>query len=330
MIIIRKIVKILFWSFIVWLFVRTFLFQTFLIPSASMHGTLFEGDYIVINKLAYGARLPITPLSFNIGGNTKYLDWIQLPYWRLFGYDGIDRNDVIAFNYSLTDEMPVDIQEEYIKRCMALPGDTLQIENGKVYINGQMDEPANIYKNYNVISDKIIDSTLLMRLNILENKGRQDKTYNLCMSAAEADSLYKLSYIKSITIQPYAKSYYNPNVFPNYPAGYQWNPDFFGPLYVPKKGDSITITKINLPLYQKILERFEGAMIAFKKDSVFINNSSLYYTFKQNYYFVMGDNRYNSIDSRHWGFIPESHIIGKASFVIHSSVKSNRNFLLVK
>ncbi|MEO6303229.1 MAG: signal peptidase I [Bacteroidia bacterium] len=330
MIILRKIIKILFWAFIVWLFVRTFFFQTFLIPSSSMHGTLFEGDYVVINKLAYGARMPNTPLSIHVGGQKKFLDWIQLPYLRFFGYDNINRNDVIAFNYSLTDELPIDIREEYIKRCVAVAGDTLKIINGKVYVNSILDEPITIYKNYSVVSDQTIDTNTLQRLNILKNSSTENKKYNFFMSSAQADSLYKLSYIKSITVQPFSKEYYHPSVFPNY-SFVKWNYDFFGPLYIPHEGDSILLDKNNLAVYQRIIERFEGAKITFKDENVFVNDKiSAYYTFAQNYYFVIGDNRYNSIDSRNWGFIPESHIIGKAAFVLHSSQNSGRNFLKVK
>ncbi len=295
-----------------------------------MHGTLFEGDYVVINKLAYGARLPITPLSIRFGGQKKFVDWIQLPYMRVLGFSEIKRNDVIAFNYALTDDEPIDLREEYIKRCVALPGDTLQIANSKVYVNSVLNEPALIYKNYKVISDRAIDTLLLKRLNIFQNSSTTDHlNYSFFMSAANADSLYKLSYIKSITLQPYSKEYYHPSVFPNFGA-LPWNYDFFGPLYIPREGDSILLNKNNLAIYQRIIERFEAGKISFKNENVLIDDKiTNYYIFKQNYYFVMGDNRYNSTDSRNWGFIPESHIIGRASFILYSKQTSGRNFLRI-
>ncbi len=294
-----------------------------------MHGTLFEGDYVVINKLAYGARLPITPLSLQLGGEKRYLDWIQIPYLRFFGFSDIKRNDVIAFNYALTDDMPIDLREEYIKRCVALPGDTLQITGGKVYVNSVMDEPPFIYKNYSIKSERAIDTLLLKRLRIMAGPSADQSNYNFFMSAVQADSLYKLKYISSITLQPYSKEYYHPAVFPNYGA-LHWNYDFFGPLYIPREGDSILLDKINVSIYQRIIERFEEEKFSFKNDTAFINDkATLYYTFKNNYYFVIGDNRYNSTDSRNWGFIPESHIIGRADLILYSSQSSDRSFLKI-
>lgn len=292
-----------------------------------MHGTLYEGDYVVINKLAYGARLPITPLSIN----KKFVDWVSLPYLRVFGFSDIERNDVIAFNYSLTDELPIDMREEYIKRCVALPGDSLKIINGKVYVNTALDEPVFIYKNYTVQSDKAIDADVLQRLKIAENITTTDnKNYSFFMSAAQADSLYKLPYIKSINLQPLSKDDYHPSVFPNY-AELRWNVDFFGPLYIPREGDSILLDKNNIAIYQRIIERFEEGKFSFKNNTILINDKICkYYKFTQNYYFVMGDNRYNSIDSRNWGFIPESHIIGRADLILYSSQTSGRNFSLIK
>lgn len=321
----NKVFKLLFISFLIWMFVRTFLFQTYRIPSSSMHGSLFEGDYVVINKLAYGARLPLTPLSYQ----KNYVDWISLPYIRLFGFSDIERNDVIAFNYSLTDELPIDLRQEYIKRCVGLPGDTLRIINGVVSAGSSTIEPPTVYNPYSVITNSKLDSSTLINLNIVPDGASENNKYYLYMGIEQAAALLKSGNVKSLIPEHYNKEQYNPAIFPNYP-NFKWNLDHFGPLYIPRESDSVALTKDNLLLYQRIISRFENVLLSFKGDSVFVDNKlSNYYTFKNNYYFLMGDNRHNSIDCRNWGFIPESHIIGKASLIL-SSPKKGKSFTFIK
>ncbi len=311
----RKLIKYIFLSFLVIVLLRVFVFQTFVIPSASMYGTLVEGDYVFINKLVYGTRLPITPLSIPFGNSKKYVDWIQLPYMRFWGYSSIQRNDIVAFNFSLNDALPIDQQEAYIKRCVAIAGDTLQITNGFVSVNGKINEPNSVYKCYQLLTNKALDSNFIKRFNVNFNfKDSLGYRYTLFTSASKKDSILKYPFAKSLVPIPYPKQNYNPAVFPNYSA-LAWNNDWFGPLYIPKKKDSIVLSSINLVLYGRLLERFENVKLRYKNDSVFVNERySSHYTFKYNYYFMMGDNRYNSIDSRAWGFIPESYVIGKMSW----------------
>jgi signal peptidase I len=260
--------QIVFWSMILWLFAHIFIFQTSLIPTPSMKPTLNEGDYIIVNKLAYGPRIPITPLSLPIG-NT-YLDWIQLPYMRIPGYSSVKHNDVIVFNYPMDDDLPIDERKGYVKRCVGLPGDTIKMKNGSLSINDEkITEPSTIFHKY------IIDSSI-----------------------------------------------YSPAYFPNR-SEIKWNADNFGPLYIPEKGKNILLTKKNITLYQRVIEKYENNILKIKNDSVFINdNYRMTYTFKMNYYFVMGDNRSNSVDSRFWGFVPEDHLIGKASYILSTSSAS--------
>jgi signal peptidase I len=256
--------RIAFWSFFIWLFIRSFIFQAYKVPTSSMNNTLKEGDYIFVNKLAYGFRFPITVLSFPF--SKIYSDFISFPYTRSLGYSEVKRNDIIVFNYPLEKDFPIDHRQEYVKRCMALPGDTFLVKNGTIYVNNiPTSEP----------------STLLLNQNS-KQKGML-----------------------------FDSSFYNPSVFPN-SSLIKWNLDYFGPLNIPKKGERISLTKNNLKLYERVIKNYENNELKMKGDSIFINNLQVTnYTFKMNYYFVMGDNRNNSIDSRFWGFVPESHLIGK-------------------
>ncbi len=233
-----------------------------------MHQTLLEGDYIIVNKLAYGARVPITPLSLSFGNKHLFFDWLTLPYIRIPGYSTVCRNDIIVFNFPLEEGLPIDERLQYVKRCIGLPGDSVFISKGQVFINGEeLKEPEKI-------------------------------------------SLEKLAV---------APDSYSPNIFPN-SSVVKWNVDYFGPLYVPKCGDSISLTTKNVTLYKRIIEKFENNTLVNKNDSIYINGQyTQTYVFKMNYYFTLGDNRHSSIDSRFWGFVPENHLIGKASFILFSS-----------
>ena len=149
----NRIAKTIFYAFLLWLLVHLFLFEAFLVPTASMRTTLLEGDYIVVNKLAYGARIPFTPLSLPFANSNAFLDFIQLPYLRLPGYTNISRNDVIVFNLPAEKDVPIDERTLYVKRCIALPGDTFKIEKGIVYINSKaLPVPEGIHDS--VISGK--------------------------------------------------------------------------------------------------------------------------------------------------------------------------------
>jgi signal peptidase I len=281
---INYVLKVLFLAFIAWLVVHLFFFQVLYVDSASMQNDLFKGDYIVVNKLAYGARLPITPLSLPFSNSTSYLSWIHLPYLRIPGYTHISRNDVMVFNLPTEDKVPVDERELYIKRCIALPGDTLKIDSAGIFINNKLQD--------------------------------------------EVPSLSK------INVSP--KNAYNPNFFPN-SYHFKWNLDYFGPIVIPEKGESVKLSIENIDLYRKIIQTYENNKLEIKGTDIYINGiKSDKYVFTMNYYFVLGDNRHNSIDSRYWGFVPEDHIIGKASLLIYSNAtdtvarKKGRGFSFIK
>lgn len=291
----NKFLKILFWSFALWLFVRLFFFQGFKVPTASMNETLKEGDYIIVNKLAYGARIPITPLSIHMGGKHYFLDILQLPYLRIPGYADVKRNDIVVFNLPTEQELPVDERKEYVKRCIGLPGESIALEDGQVYINGPakaLDAPGG-QLNWYAVSVKGRPFPLDLYLSVSEAR-----------QTSQSDTVAKL--------EKKQLRNYSPTYFPNAPQ-IRWNPDKLGPLWIPEKGAKLKLDQTTWPIYQRVIEQYEGNSVSFKNDTILINGKAeSYYTFRMNYYFVMGDNRYNSIDSRFWGFVPEDHFIGKA------------------
>lgn len=295
----NKILKVLFWSFMLWLFVRLFLLQGFTVPTASMNNSLKEGDLIVVNKLACGARLPITPLSIHIGGRQYFLDLLQLPYLRLPGYGKAERNDILVFNLPTEATLPVDERKDYVKRCIGLPGESIAISEGNVYINGSPEllaAPDGQLSRYKV--------------SVKQNAFPQE----LYLTAAAARQIAGSDTVTALTRHPLID--YSPAYFPHAPQ-IRWNPDHFGPLWIPEKGAKLKLSKTTLPLYQRLIENYEGNTITYRNDTILINGQAeSYYTFRMNYFFVMGDNRYNSIDSRFWGLVPEDHLIGKALPVV--------------
>ena len=306
--ILNKLLRIVFFAFCLWLLVRVFVFQVYTVPTNSMNNTLVDGDLVFVNKLTFGARIPITPLSIHLGNTKKYLDWIEIPYLRIFAYSKIYHNDIIVFNLPSETLLPVDERKESVKRCVGLPGDFITIKQGDLYVNERLQSEFDVLKWYNFKKNQI-DTICLKK--IINYDFNLDKT-NFYLSQKSVDSLRKCDGSLFIQKKYNSSENYSPIFFPNNPK-IKWNPDNFGSYYIPKKGQKLPLTEAALLLYSYIIEKYENNTIKLSGDSVFINNVySKNYTFQMNYYFVLGDNRYNSIDSRYWGLVPENHIIGVA------------------
>ncbi len=341
--------------------IRTFLIEAYTIPTSSMEKSLLVGDYLFVSKIAYGPKVPNTPLSFPFVHHTlpltkstkSYLEWIHIPYYRFPGLGTVQRNDAVVFNYPAGDTVstrfqsnrsyyslvkkfgrkrvwsdkrnfgdiiyrPVDKRENFIKRCIGLPGDTLQIINRKVFIDGiENHNPGKPQFQYYVFTDgNSINPKILDRLNITEGGRTAMPGEFVYMLTSEArDALKKLPIVKKIEVFNTPVGEWDRDVFP-YDSLHHWNRDNYGPIWIPKKGATVTLNAKTIPIYRRAIRVYEGNKFKVKNGKVYINGKATdRYTFKMNYYWMMGDNRDNSADSRYWGFVPENHIEGKAEFV---------------
>ncbi len=302
--------------------IRGLLFSAYAIPTGSMEGTLLTGDYLFVSKLAYGPRMPITPISIPFMesriGESKiktYWDGLQLPYFRLPGLGVVKRGDVVVFNYPPdAGNNPVDMRVHYIKRCLGTPGDVVSIRDSKVYVNNQLFENApDAQTSYVVRTDgNGINPELLkdLKIEILQQLNISD--YVMIIPPASFDDFKSRENIKSVTAIITPKDVYDDTVFPHSKL-FTWNQDNFGPLTIPAKGWTVGLNDSTMALYRTAIEIYENNKVEIAGGKVFINGKkSDSYTFKMGYYWMMGDNRHNSEDSRYWGFVPEDHIVGKA------------------
>jgi signal peptidase I len=336
--------------------IRTFFFEAYTIPSGSMEGTMLINDYLFVSKMAYGPRVPMTPLAVPLVHNTlpitggkSYTEAVEWGYHRLPGFGHVERNDVVVFNgpagdTALADQpendyyqacrlygrdevfsrfkvvtRPVDKKENLIKRCIGLPGDVLEVKNARVYINGQPNvlfphAKLNYIVKTNGMMPAVDDHAEMLQM---VNNGMY--VYNL--ENDQVDDVKKAANVTSVDVylrDPAGAAPSEPGewVFPLDTANYKWNRDNYGPLTIPKAGVTVSLTPQNIAVYRRIIRNYEGNTLEEQNNKIIINGKeATSYTFKMDYYWMMGDNRHNSLDSRYWGFVPEDHIVGKASFV---------------
>ncbi|MFH0864726.1 MAG: signal peptidase I [Bacteroidota bacterium] len=304
-------------------FIKAFLFESFTIPTTSMEKTLITGDYILVSKASCGARIPLSQIFI------PFLNPAQEPEIRLPAISPVERNDILVFNYPVEDDKEIEKRTPFVKRCMGIPGDTLLIKNGIVKINGQaVPDIEHLEFNYFIQTSDPFNTDSLAAMGITEGGAVMDMShYNLTMTKKNAEIISKKYNVDNIQIMCEDSGLYTSTLFPS-SMYYSWNMDNYGPLVIPKKGNSVKLDKLSMPLYYRIISIYENNKLEVKNDSIyFINNlPAKTYTFKMDYYFVIGDNRHNSTDSRFWGFVPENHIIGKA-VMVWFSVDGCKSFL---
>lgn len=354
-------------------FVFSFIGQNYQIPSSSLEKTLLTGDYLWVNKMAYGPRVPMTPIHFPLVQNTfpiintkSYLDYPQWEYHRLKGFGNVESGDIVVFNfpagdtvaikvqnpdyYSLVKQFgrntihanketfgeiiyrPVDRRENYVKRAVGLPGETLEIKDGEIFINGTaQNQPENVQFNHFFQMKNGRNLTEEEWENLGISVEDRHASYNnpsifyAPLTPAMIDKLQQnpdLAFIERY--RPEADDFLYPF---DKSKEWNWSMDNYGPIWIPEKGATIELNDSTWNLYGRCIRNYEFNDAELRGNTVFIDGKPTdKYTFNMDYYFMMGDNRHNSLDSRFWGFVPEDHIVGKPMFVLVSFDKDKSLF----
>lgn len=371
--------------------VFTFVGQNYEIPSSSLEKSLLVGDYLWVNKMAYGPRVPMTPLHFPLVQNTfpvintkSYIEWPQWRYHRLKGLGNVKTGDIVVFNFPAGDTVatkmqnpdfytlvkyfgrdvvmnnpgqfgeivyrPVDRRENYVKRAVGLPGETLKIVNGDIFINGKKQpQPTNVQFNYlfqtvRPLTDADWERYKISRDDVAQALVQPDPAeavnwtqagfdlsalaagpiYHLPLTAKAVEELKKSGLLKALVREPAPMGEF---LFPD-GLSENWTRQDYGPVMIPRKGMTVKLTPENWPMYERVIRNYEYHTDSYVKDGrVYIDGKPAdSYTFEMDYYFMMGDNRDCSLDSRYWGFVPEDHIVGKPMRVLISFDKDKSLF----
>ena len=325
--------NIRFWiqAIVVILILRAFIFEPFRIPSESMEGTLLVGDFLIVSKLHYGAR---TPNTIGVPFTRFYGPGLELPQTRLPGFDEPERGDVVVFNYpsdtdvvvgAIPESTPIERRGPYIKRLVGQPGDTLAVLDKVLHIDGRPVPLAPTQKQRWRVT---MDGGTPLSAAVFEDAGVDffGSGYPDTTSIVASDIAATPAEARLIAARPGVASV-TPFVMPEgasqsmvYPQTSGWNADQFGPVVVPGRGMSVPINAATWPVYEPVIRRYERRTTGRGDGGTYLvaGQPVTSYTFRQDYFFAMGDSRDNSVDSRFWGFVPESHIVGKALFTFLS------------
>ena len=378
--------------------INIFLFQNYRIPTPSMEKTLLVGDHLAVSKVAYGPRMPNTPLAFPFTQHTmpftggKGKSWSDLIHWkykRLKGFGHVKNNDIVVFNfpagdtvcleqqaisyyeivrernetltaediragrplkskdeyYSVARQMiwneytviyrPVDRRDNYVKRCVGIPGDTVLIKGGKLFINGHENAEFETQQTsyYVRTNGTRINPKAFERMGVSKSDQSlmlSGTVYRLPLTKENAKTISGFANVTGIEANYHRPGEYLASVFPHDPA-YRWNEDYFGPLWIPKKGTTVKLDMTNINFYTSIIDIYEENDLEIRDTVIYINGKPAdSYTFKMDYYWMMGDNRHDSADSRFWGFVPEDHIVGRPVRVWLSIDKEAQGFKKIR